>query len=294
MSTVHEPSIRLKRGREAQMSKMPDFSHLPVTISGWILSSRPTIEIDHYLVKVTEKGRFGATPCEWNAPVSDFRGVLRRSEMLLMGGGDGAEWVTWHNLILAHPDEKKSLELYTSQVEADTHILWGAAARALQLPALYETGDGIVSRAPEDLGKPLRQLAMEGKVSVDFDVQAPPPEGIVREAKQGYQRVTFGHEFFKRCIAITPEGICHSYRKTPFGTFFLKVIQLAKLKSLDRYDSIPSQFSFRFLAGGWISGQGAIVEMESDRARISVGGLNDEQSHWLKNFILAEAIDVSR
>ena len=285
------------------MSKMPDFSHLPVTISGWILSSRPTIEIDRYLVKVTEKGRFGAARGEWNAPVSDFRGVLRRSEAQLMGGGyDAPEWVTWHKLILAHPDEKKSLELYTSEVEADTRKLWGVAARALQLPALYETGDGIVSRAPEDLGKTLRQLAMEGKVSVDFDVQAPPPTGIVREAKQGYQRVTFGREFFKRCIEITPEGICHSYRKTPFGTFFHKAIQLTKLKSVDRYDSVPSQFWFAFLAGGWTSGHGAIVEMESIsyevalremRATISVGGLSDEQSHWLKKFILAAAIDVS-
>ena len=98
------------------MSKRPDFSHLPVTISGCIFSGRPTIKIDRYLVKVTEEGWFGAVQSEWNAPVSDFRGVLRRSEMLLMGGGDGAEWVTWHNLILAHPDQKKSLELYTSQV----------------------------------------------------------------------------------------------------------------------------------------------------------------------------------
>ena len=93
---------------------------------------------------------------------------------------------------------------------------------------MYETGDGIVSRAPEDLNKSLRQLAMEGKVSVDFDAHAPPPKGIVLEAKQGYQRVTFGLKFFKRCIAITPEGICHSYRKTPFGTFFLKVTHLAR------------------------------------------------------------------
>ena len=108
------------------------------------------------------------------------------------------------------------------------------------------------------------------------------------------RRVTLRDGFIKRCIVVTPKGICHFYRKTPFGPFFLKVIQLAKLKSLDRYDSIPSQFLWGFAYFAFFSGQGAIVEMESDRARILVGGLNDEQSHWLKNFILAAAIDVSR
>jgi len=273
------------------MSKKLDLSHLPRSIRRRF-SDRPTVEIDH----LAEMGPFvsGSLSGELT-PLSDYKGVLRWSERELTYLGEaGAEFVTRHKLTLVHPDETKSLELYTSEVEADTRKLWKDVACALHLPAMYETGDGIVSRAPEDLEKSLRQLAMEGKISVDFDVQAPHPEGIVLEVARGHQRVNFGRIFFKRCIEITPEGICHSYRKTPFGTFFLKVIHLAKLKSLDRYDSIPSKFWFYFLAGGWISGHGAIVEMEFDSARISIGGLSDEQSHWLKKFILAATIEVCR
>lgn len=69
-------------------------------------------------------------------------------------------------------------------------------------------------------------------------------------------------------------------------------IHLNKLNSVDWYDSIPSRFFGNFLGGGWIGGQGARVEMETIgyASGISVGGLHDKQSHWLKKFILAAAI----
>jgi hypothetical protein len=271
----------------------PNLADLPITIrSGSNFSTLKTIEIDQYLIKVTvTEGRFvwrGRAQNEWYAPIPEFKGVLFRSDSRHEIDIDSSDWVTWHKLILIHQNEKKSIELYSSQVEADTRRLWAAVASALRLPALHKTGDGIESRTPTDLKKSLRQLAMEGKVSVDFDANLAPPKGIVLEVKQGYRRVTCGNRFFKRCIEITPSEL-RCYLRTLFGTFSYQDIQLANLISVDRYDAIPAECGLFY----GVSGRGAIVEMGAIRRTIEVGGLNDKQSRWLKNFILAVVIAES-
>ena len=272
--------------RFARLASIDSFSI--VSLIGVVMAME---EFDFSGLPKTITDRLRTARGEW----SDFKGVLRWSEdELTYFGEGGSEFTTGYRLTLVHPDERNSLPLYESEEESDTYKLWRDVARALQLPVLYETGDGIVSRESEDLGKSLRQLAVEGKARVDFDLLAAPPKGMVWEVKEGYQRVTFGRKFFKRCIAISPSELRYEVR------FSLEVIQLNELLSVDRYDSISSKFwHVYFLAGGWTSGQSARVQIGSIRfgignARISVGGLTDEQSHWLKKFILAAVIDAPK
>ena len=170
--------------------EVPDFSHLPVTIRRWKLGKRQTIEIHRDFVRFTERGLFARN---WEEPLSAFEGVLCRTATEARGGGvEVTIWVPVHLVELVHPDTKKTLRLYKTNEEEGIRKLWEDAAKALDLPALDEIAGGIVVRATEDLDKSLRQLAVEGKVSVDFDADAPPPRGIVLERAEGEFRVILG------------------------------------------------------------------------------------------------------
>lgn len=150
--------------------QIPDFSHLPVTIRRWKLPKRQTIEIHRGVTRVTEKGLFGT---KWNEPISAFKGVLRRKDARSQPTMEGGCPVTCHLVELVHPHKDKTLLVHEATKEGGIRKLWHDAACALDLPALDETLDGIVSRTPEDLDKSIRDLAAEGKISVDFDAVAP-------------------------------------------------------------------------------------------------------------------------
>ncbi len=188
---------------------MPDFSHLPVTIRRWKIGKRQTIEIDRDFVRVTEKGLAAAN---WAVSTSAFKGVLRRTDAETPGGW--AREVTVHLVELAHPDPTKTLRLYKHDEEKGTRKLWVDAARALGLPALDETSDGIVARPPEDLDKSIRDLAAEGKISVNFDADTPAPKGIVWQRADSELRVTL------------------SLGANPYGTDVLKFVGGATAISL--------------------------------------------------------------
>lgn len=166
--------------------KIPDFSHLPVTVRRWKLGKRQTIEIHRDLVRVTEKGLFAT---KWDEPVSAFEGVLRRKDTQITGG-EHVSMVTYYLVELVHPDTKKTLRLYQANKEVGIRKLWKDVACALDLPALDETVEGFVARAPEDLDKTIHELVADGKISVDFDADAPPPRGIVLEQAEDELRVT--------------------------------------------------------------------------------------------------------
>lgn len=171
---------------------IPDFSRLPVTIHRWKLGKRQTIEISRDLVRVTEKGLHAS---KWDEPVSAFKGILRRrdeetqSGPAAMGFGGGIK-VTVHLVELVHPDRRKTIRLYKADTEKDIKKLWKDAARALHLSALDETIGGIVTCAPEDLDKSIRDLAADGKISAYFDAGELPPKGIVLKQTEGELKVT--------------------------------------------------------------------------------------------------------
>ena len=293
-------------------TRSPVFSDIPLTIrSGSRFSTLKTVKVYQDRVKVTRtEGRIwgnGRILNEWAAPISEYTGVLRQSNVQVESAGqEGSEVNTYHELVLVHPDKRKSINLYWSENEANTHRQWMICSRWLQLPALYESGDGIVSLSTEDVGKTVRQLAGAGKLSIDFDAEAPPPRGIVVEQGNGYQRVSFEDDlsFLKRYIVVTSDEISY-YLETPLGIRFQEVFNLATLLYVDQYDAHPS-FWFRDPVNslnwsthilwiglvGWASGHRALVEIipVGLKSKITVKKLNNEQSHWLKNFILAAAI----
>lgn len=167
----------------------PDFSRLPVTIHSWKLAKRQTIKISHDFVRVTEKG---LNASKWEEPVSAFRGILRRTDEETQGVGPQGEGgkVTVHLVELDHPDRRKTIRLYKSESGEDIRKLWKDAARALHLAALDETSCGMVTCAPEDLDKSIRDLAAEGKISAYFDSIPRPPKGIVCKQAEGELKVT--------------------------------------------------------------------------------------------------------
>ncbi len=169
---------------------IPDFSRLPVTIQRWKLGKRQTIEISRDLVRVTEKGLYASN---WDEPVSAFKGILRRTDEETRAGGGpegGSMKVTVHLVELVHPDRRKTIRLYEADTEEDIRKLWKDAARALHLSALDETSGGMVTCAPEDLDKSIRDLAAEGKISAYFDADTLPPKGIVWKQTESELKVT--------------------------------------------------------------------------------------------------------
>lgn len=179
---------KVLENRKLPMSNdKPEFSHLPMTIRGSKIFGRSTIEIDRDMVRIVETGPFADN---WEEPLSAYEGVLRETEVYEPGFLDRSTGYTYHRVVLLHPDRKRTLRLYTSHKDDGIRKVWEDAARALGLPALHETPDGTVSRSPKDLDKSVRQLAAEGKLSVDFDADTPPPRGITWEQVDSEMRVT--------------------------------------------------------------------------------------------------------
>lgn len=158
--------------------KIHDFSNLPLKLRRWKPYKHQTIEIRRDFITFTEKGLFSNN---WSEPVFAFKGVLRRKYTVTTGAGEHSTFATYQDVILDHPDKDKTLLVYRTSVESedkDIRKLWEVTARALNLLALEKTDEEIVTRAPEDLDKSIRDLAAEGKISVDFDPNATPPRGI--------------------------------------------------------------------------------------------------------------------
>ncbi|NDW53892.1 hypothetical protein [Aliiroseovarius sp. PrR006] len=75
-------------------------------------------------------------------------------------------------------DSNRNVNLYTSQEVTGMRGRWQEAAKTCNLPAIRDLGDGrTVRREPEDLGKPLRDLVLQGVVKTNFNPDASPPPG---------------------------------------------------------------------------------------------------------------------
>ena len=300
---------------------MPDFSHLPVTIR----SGGRTIEIGRDFVRVTETGLLGGE--HWEEPLSAFTGILRRTDAV--GGGDIYSNV--HLVELVHPDTKKTLQLYQADAEEGIrklwkktdaeegiHNLWKDAARALNLPALDETADGILAHEPEDLDKSIREVAADGKISVDFDADTPPPTGITWEQMEGELSVILGLRANSYASIVTMIVVGSPFiliaawflLSDAFGLFMLGIIAFVYVVGNTVYHvanehvalvkrrivitprelryfgarickAIPLEKleSVRRIDDGLV--------IESDAEVISIQGLRGQQLRWLESFILA-------
>ena len=303
---------------------MPDFSRLPVTIRRRKLGKRQTIEIHRDFVKVTEKGLFATN---WEEPVAAFEGVLRRRDREPRRGG---RYAPVHLVELVHPNTTKTLRLYKAEKKEGIHKLWEDAARALDLPALSARTDDIVARAPEDLDKSLRQLTVEGKVSVDFDEGAPPPRGVTLEQAESERRIVLSilawpYPFLVFWAVLTAPLVL----AVPFGLFLLWWVGLTVNKLVFFAVSVLVVVGFglyllwmlfkrrivitpREVRCSWWSPLGTITEalplqeletvrrigselvMESDTASVSISNLGKPQLRWLEQFILAAIVASPR
>ncbi len=308
-----------------------DFSRFPVTIRG------RTIEIQRDLVRVTEMGVSGEQ--KWEEPVSAFRGVLRRTDKedrhVVTGPWSSATvWVTVHRVELVHPDSGKTLRLYLADTDEGIRKVWRDTARALDLPAVDETTDGIVTYAPEDLDKSIPELAAEGKVLRPVNADAPPPKGITRERVHGEVHLTIGAVKLERnAIEVAIAGfvlvlVFHIFglmgSALPYalgaiililgGSAFADMIVSRRIVITPRevryfrkspfgtfgLKAIPLNElkSVRRISITWIRGpvgrHDDKLVMESDTATISIGRLGEHQLRWLEQFILAASIDAPR
>lgn len=74
---------------------------------------------------------------------------------------------TQHIIDLQHPNEAKTIPLYITNNGNGISEKWRVLAEQLDMPAVFNTADGIVEIPLEDIEKPLPVLIAENKVSID-------------------------------------------------------------------------------------------------------------------------------
>jgi hypothetical protein len=142
-----------------------------------------TVEITRNLVRFRPvAGVEGANGDVVEVPVSAYRGVLRRNEMLSLPLGLRK---LEHVVELLHADSAKTVRAYDSPSPGGTLRVQEDLARALHLPVLDETVDGVVSRPCEEAGSSLRTRAVLGEVGWDFDAAGPVPPGLAWRTDDG-------------------------------------------------------------------------------------------------------------
>jgi len=135
------------------------------------LSYRIVITIDGETVQYRRQGLFGRK--EWAEPLKNYRGVAATERFYPASRNSPA--YTEFKVVLVHPDGKKCIDLFIARNQPSGQRAYAEkAAKALTMPALEADGDGFVERAAEDVGRPVEELAREGKIDVSFDADAAP------------------------------------------------------------------------------------------------------------------------
>jgi hypothetical protein len=97
-------------------------------------------------------------------PRKDYPGILRKRVTYTRNKRTYTAWLA----ALPHAEKSKRIVLAASSDEAEGRRLVEDYARWLAMPALEETVDGFEARAPEDVDRPLAELAAEGKVKTGY------------------------------------------------------------------------------------------------------------------------------
>ncbi len=137
-----------------------------------MLRWRKTVTIDDLFVTVEERGLAGTET--WQEPRTAYQGVLSHSRRVKTKNSS----YTLYMVELAHPERRRSVNLYTSYSERGWRGKWEDYARWLELPALQEGSDGLVARDTGDLDKPVAELIREGKLEVDYALLRERAEGL--------------------------------------------------------------------------------------------------------------------
>jgi hypothetical protein len=131
---------------------------------------RKTITIGDELVQCEERSLRGGRE-SWVQAVSGYRGVLYQITRIQ----HGKSTYTAYAVRLEHLDGDRSIPLYLSTDPEEARRQWERASRRFRLPALEETAEGEIRRDVEDLDKSVAELAVEGKLEIDFEARPPPP-----------------------------------------------------------------------------------------------------------------------
>ncbi len=150
------------------------------------LTFRETIRIDATNVTRESQSIFGYK--YWTEPLQRYPGILQRTER--RSGGKNSSSYTLHIVELYHEDKKKRIKLYESRSPNGFRQIWEDYSRQLNKPALEGGKGNMVARAVDDLDKSVRDLALEGKLEVDFDPRKPPPAGFDLRVDGDQLRVT--------------------------------------------------------------------------------------------------------
>ena len=148
-----------------------------VLISGLKQSTiRGTIRITSSEVAYDMSSLFGEK--HWVEPIERYAGILKKEEIRSKGTGNSSTTYTIYILELHHSDSDKCISLYESTSLSEWRYRWEEFARDLNIPAIEETDEQIVSRNVDDLDKSVRELVSEGKVDINFDPSRKPPECV--------------------------------------------------------------------------------------------------------------------
>lgn len=116
----------------------------------------------------------------YKEPLKNYEGVRFRIEFFQFGFMNKNKYI----IELYHKNSHKIAPLYISTSEKDIRRIWERYARALGLPALIMTDEGMVARKVEDLDKSIRDLAAQGLIENKFDDRKPLPPSLALVRKR--------------------------------------------------------------------------------------------------------------
>jgi len=140
----------------------------------YLFSACTVTEFNGKTLRYQHKSLFGHKA--WDEPLSEYKGVLSRSEYH-PGGRDSSSY-TLYIVELMHSDKQRRITLWQSRSSSGHRASWEKYCRQLALPALKQDGEGYTRRDVEDLDRSVRELATEGKLETTFDPAAAVPETL--------------------------------------------------------------------------------------------------------------------
>ena len=107
--------------------------------------------------------------------LSEYIGVRYRTRIVRILGLTS---FTQHIIDLQHPNEIKTIPLYITKNGENVSRKWAELAQQMQMPAVFNTDDGIIEIAPQDIRKSLPDLINEGKVSITGENREKTPDSF--------------------------------------------------------------------------------------------------------------------
>ncbi len=269
-------------------------------------------------VEVVGRSPFGRE--KWWQAYSGFKGVLHREHTVSRKNST----TTYQIIELLHDEPDKTLPLLVEASKAMPRDAWERYAKWLDLPALEDSADGLITRDHADLDKSVRELAAEGKIAPRLEAVGPPPKGlrVARESAGGEDRLrvtlTAGRVpawfivlFCSVPAVVLVVGIMQSLVMAAFGLLFIGaaawmflhdrrnpreiLISRARLSVTDAWQKRPAEelsFALDEIESLAIrrarSNIGKDIVIAGDRTQVQIGGgLSQEALGWLKDYLTA-------